>query len=130
MSIQHKSSNVSNEYVTHCKSPYPHHSHFWVITYRGARQQFGILIFVLWMTPSPLPDHLTPLPCLLSHMNWLLHHLLIISSSSQDMLPLLPLPLQNNPSLRFHTPTTPSQFPPMLPPHICPHPSLRFRTPA
>ncbi|MBW0477710.1 hypothetical protein O181_017425 [Austropuccinia psidii MF-1] len=77
---------------------------FWVITSQGARQQFGILMFVLWMSPAPLPDHLTPLPCLISLMNWLLHHLLIISASSQDMFPLLPLPLHNHPSLRFCTP--------------------------
>ncbi|MBW0519523.1 hypothetical protein O181_059238 [Austropuccinia psidii MF-1] len=81
---------------------------FWVITSRGARKQFGIIIFVLWMTPAPLPDHMTPLPCLISLMNWLLHHLLIISARSQDMLPLLPLPLHNFPSLPFRTPAAPS----------------------
>ncbi|MBW0531897.1 hypothetical protein O181_071612 [Austropuccinia psidii MF-1] len=63
------------------------------------------------MTHLLLPDHLTPVPCLLSHMNWLLHHLLIISSSSQDMLPHLPLPLHNHPSLRFCTPAAPTSFP-------------------
>ncbi|MBW0463734.1 hypothetical protein O181_003449 [Austropuccinia psidii MF-1] len=81
---------------------------FWVITSRGARKQFGILIFFLWMTPAPLPDHLTPLPCLISLMNWLLHHLLITFSSSHNILPLLPLPLHNHPSLRFCTPAAPS----------------------
>ncbi|MBW0497099.1 hypothetical protein O181_036814 [Austropuccinia psidii MF-1] len=96
--------------------PYPHHSQFLVITSQGARQQFGILIFLLWMTPSPLPDHLTPLPCLLSCMNWLLHHLLIISARSQNMLPLLPLPLQiTNPYAS--TPLLhPQDFPLTLPP--------------
>ncbi|MBW0502428.1 hypothetical protein O181_042143 [Austropuccinia psidii MF-1] len=44
-----------------------------VVTPHGARQKFGMLIFLHEMTSSPLPIHLTPLPCLLSHMNWLPH---------------------------------------------------------
>ncbi|MBW0506683.1 hypothetical protein O181_046398 [Austropuccinia psidii MF-1] len=60
------------------------------------------------MTPALLPDHLTPLPFLISLINWLLHHLLIISARRQDILPLLPLALHNHPSLCFCTPTAPS----------------------
>ncbi|MBW0467059.1 hypothetical protein O181_006774 [Austropuccinia psidii MF-1] len=112
----------------------------WVITPHGARQKFGILIFVHEMTSVPLSDHLTPLPCLLSCMNWLLHHLLIISTRSQDMIPLLPPHLPNHPSLHFHTPAAtpcppsppqhPQDLPQMPPPHLCLNPSLHFHTPA
>ncbi|MBW0556388.1 hypothetical protein O181_096103 [Austropuccinia psidii MF-1] len=61
------------------------------------------------MISAPPPDHLTPLPCLLSCMNLLLHHPLIISSSKglhlgQDMLPLPPMHLCNLLSLRFCPP--------------------------
>ncbi|MBW0460608.1 hypothetical protein O181_000323 [Austropuccinia psidii MF-1] len=38
----------------------------WVIMPHGARQQVGMLIFVHEKTCAPPPDHLTPLPCLLS----------------------------------------------------------------
>ncbi|MBW0484649.1 hypothetical protein O181_024364 [Austropuccinia psidii MF-1] len=38
-----------------------------VITPHSARQKFGMLIFVHGMTSSLKPDHLTPLPFLLSH---------------------------------------------------------------
>ncbi|MBW0558182.1 hypothetical protein O181_097897 [Austropuccinia psidii MF-1] len=59
--------------------------------------------FVHEMTSAPLPDHLTPLPCLILHMNWVLHHPRIISSSSQDILPLLPPHLHNHPHLILST---------------------------
>ncbi|MBW0530084.1 hypothetical protein O181_069799 [Austropuccinia psidii MF-1] len=53
------------------------------------------------MTSILLPDHLTPLPCLLSPMNQLLH----------------PTP--------SHTYTPAAQhIPPRPPPHVFPHPSL------
>ncbi|MBW0540086.1 hypothetical protein O181_079801 [Austropuccinia psidii MF-1] len=58
------------------------------------------------MTSALPPDHLTPFQCLLSCMNRLLHHLLIIFSSIQDMLPLLPPHLHHNPSFHFHHPTS------------------------
>ncbi|MBW0553503.1 hypothetical protein O181_093218 [Austropuccinia psidii MF-1] len=60
----------------------------WVITPHGARQKFGIPIFVHEMTSAPPPDHLTPLPFLFSHMNWLCH---------------------THPPLRFHS-TSPYDF--------------------
>ncbi|MBW0515828.1 hypothetical protein O181_055543 [Austropuccinia psidii MF-1] len=77
----------------------------WVITPNSARKQFDMVIFVHEMTLATPADHLTPLPCLLLRMNWLLHHPLIISASSQDMLPILPMHLHNHPSLRFGTAT-------------------------
>ncbi|MBW0516113.1 hypothetical protein O181_055828 [Austropuccinia psidii MF-1] len=73
----------------------------WVITPHGARKQFGMPIFVHEMTSSLPPDHLTPLPCLLSCMKWLLYHPLIISASRKDRLPLLSLPLHNHPFLHL-----------------------------
>ncbi|MBW0482445.1 hypothetical protein O181_022160 [Austropuccinia psidii MF-1] len=67
------------------------------------------------MASALLPKHLTPLPCLLSHINWLPHHPLIISTSRQNMLPLLPPHLCDHPSLCFHTPTPP--YASASPPH-------------
>ncbi|MBW0579820.1 hypothetical protein O181_119535 [Austropuccinia psidii MF-1] len=114
----------------------------WAITHHGIRQWFGMLIFVHEMTSTPQPNHLTSLPLLLPCMNWLWNHRLIISTSRQNMLPLLPLHLHDHPSLRFRTPTEsslpltmlmllqePQDMPPTLPPHVHPHPSLCFCTP-
>ncbi|MBW0491534.1 hypothetical protein O181_031249 [Austropuccinia psidii MF-1] len=103
---------------------------FWVITSQGARKQFVILIFVLWMTPAPLSDHLTPLPCLISLMSWLLHHPLIISASSQYMLPLLHFPSTITHPYASTPLLHPHDLPLTLPPHIFPHSSSSFGTPA
>ncbi|MBW0484210.1 hypothetical protein O181_023925 [Austropuccinia psidii MF-1] len=62
----------------------------WVIKPNGASQQFGMLIFVHEMTSSPPPDHLTPLPCLLSRMNWLLHPRLIFADPQHAYVPAPP----------------------------------------
>ncbi|MBW0554086.1 hypothetical protein O181_093801 [Austropuccinia psidii MF-1] len=51
-----------------------------VITPHGAKQHFGMLIFVNEMTSTPLPDHLTPFQCLLSHMSLLPRPLLCLCS--------------------------------------------------
>ncbi|MBW0505797.1 hypothetical protein O181_045512 [Austropuccinia psidii MF-1] len=72
----------------------------WVITPHGATQQFGMLILVHEKTSAPPPGHLTPLPCLLSHMK--LQHCPPISALTTPYasapLPHLLLGLQ---SLRF-----------------------------
>ncbi|MBW0594066.1 hypothetical protein O181_133781 [Austropuccinia psidii MF-1] len=60
---------------------------FWVITPHGATEQFDMLTFVDEMTSAPLPGHLTPLPCLLSCLNLLLHPCLIILTLSMLMCP-------------------------------------------
>ncbi|MBW0475364.1 hypothetical protein O181_015079 [Austropuccinia psidii MF-1] len=115
----------------------------WVITPHGARQQFDMLIFMHGMTSSLTPDNLTPFPCLLPCMNWLPHHLLIISASGQEMLQHLAPHLCNHPSLHFctpyhaYTPAVPHryvsdpapQFPPS-PAHnpLCPLPCLCSRS--
>ncbi|MBW0565734.1 hypothetical protein O181_105449 [Austropuccinia psidii MF-1] len=75
---------------------------FWGITPHGATKQFGMLTFVDEMTSAPLPGHLTPLPCLLSHLNLLLHPRLILPTLSMltcphrspDETPTLP-PISN-----------------------------------
>ncbi|MBW0559862.1 hypothetical protein O181_099577 [Austropuccinia psidii MF-1] len=82
----------------------------WGLTPYGARKQLAMLILMHEMTSSLLADHLPPLPCILSPMNWLPQHLPIISTCFQclhlckDML-----------------------WPP--PPHLCHHPSLHCCTP-
>ncbi|MBW0537320.1 hypothetical protein O181_077035 [Austropuccinia psidii MF-1] len=124
----------------------------WVITPHGARQQFGMLIFVHEMTSTPPPEHLTPLPCLLLGINWLPHHPLIISASGQDMLQLLPPHPHLILSAAYHAsaPAAPSRYDPgtttpclpspilmllhpqdmalKLAPHLWTNPSLRFGT--
>ncbi|MBW0488429.1 hypothetical protein O181_028144 [Austropuccinia psidii MF-1] len=73
----------------------------WVITPHGATKQFGILTFVDEMTSTPLPGHLTPLPCLLSRLNLLPHPRPILPMLSMlrcphhppDEAPTLPSPL-------------------------------------
>ncbi|MBW0473801.1 hypothetical protein O181_013516 [Austropuccinia psidii MF-1] len=62
----------------------------WVITPHGARQQFGILIFVHEITSAAPPDHLNPLLCLLSHMIWLRHPLLMLSAPYHAYAPAPP----------------------------------------
>ncbi|MBW0517808.1 hypothetical protein O181_057523 [Austropuccinia psidii MF-1] len=82
-----------------------------IITPNGARQLFGMLIFVHEMTYTLLPDHLTPLPCLLSHMNWLPHPCLILYNPYHAYAPAPPWPL--SPTLTtYHanTPTAPSRY--------------------
>ncbi|MBW0469577.1 hypothetical protein O181_009292 [Austropuccinia psidii MF-1] len=90
----------------------------WVITPYGARQQFGMLIFMHEMTSSLPPDHLNSFACILSWMNWLPHHLLIISSSGkflflgQDMLPILLPHVCHNPLLCFRHPASYNAYAP------------------
>ncbi|MBW0519093.1 hypothetical protein O181_058808 [Austropuccinia psidii MF-1] len=62
----------------------------WIITPHGGNQKFGILLFVHEMTSTPPPENLTPLPCLLSHMNWLLNPFLIISNPQHAYAPAPP----------------------------------------
>ncbi|MBW0512015.1 hypothetical protein O181_051730 [Austropuccinia psidii MF-1] len=95
------------------------------------------------MTYELQADHLPLLPCLLSHMNWLLNPL-IISASFQflhvgkDMLVPLPLhlpinhPYASTPLLliMLRLPQLPIDMLPTLPSHLRPHESLRFHTPA
>ncbi|MBW0578702.1 hypothetical protein O181_118417, partial [Austropuccinia psidii MF-1] len=71
-----------------------------------------MLTFVDEMTSTPPPGHLSPLPCLLSCLNWLLNPCLMIPTLSMLMLP------RRSPD---ETPT--------LPPHLRPHHSLCFHTP-
>ncbi|MBW0494441.1 hypothetical protein O181_034156 [Austropuccinia psidii MF-1] len=71
----------------------------WVITPHGERKQFGMLIFVHEKTSSPPPDHLTPLPCLLSCMNWLPHHHLIHSDPLECLSALTPPYASSDPPL-------------------------------
>ncbi|MBW0511299.1 hypothetical protein O181_051014 [Austropuccinia psidii MF-1] len=53
----------------------------WVITSHASSQRFGMLMLMHEMTSTPLSENIPPLPCLLLHMNWLPHSLLIISAS-------------------------------------------------
>ncbi|MBW0517192.1 hypothetical protein O181_056907 [Austropuccinia psidii MF-1] len=53
----------------------------WVITPHGATQQFGMPIFVQEKTSAPPPGHLTPLPYLLSRLNWIPNPHLILSNA-------------------------------------------------
>ncbi|MBW0506786.1 hypothetical protein O181_046501 [Austropuccinia psidii MF-1] len=80
-----------------------------VITPHGARQQFGMLIFVHEITYTPPPDHLTPLTFLLPHMNQLLHPRLI-----------LPGPYH------AYTPAAPSRYASAATPPCLPSPTLTF----
>ncbi|MBW0591090.1 hypothetical protein O181_130805 [Austropuccinia psidii MF-1] len=85
----------------------------WVITPHGARQQFGMLIFVHEKISAQLPDHLTPLPCLFSGINWLQHPRLTLSNPQHDYAAAPPSRCDSDTathlfpyhSLRFHTPT-------------------------
>ncbi|MBW0473953.1 hypothetical protein O181_013668 [Austropuccinia psidii MF-1] len=120
----HMSMSLKNK--THIKTS----GKFWVITLHGARKQFGMLIFVHEMTSSPPPNDLTPLPCLVSCMNWLLHHCLILSNPQNAYSPAAALniwvcatptyPHASSPLLH------PQDMPPIVPPLLCAHPSLRF----
>ncbi|MBW0494659.1 hypothetical protein O181_034374 [Austropuccinia psidii MF-1] len=92
----------------------------WVLTPHGATQQFSMLIFVHEKTSAPPPGHLTPLPCLLSHLNWLLHPGLILSKAKHACAPTPPFRL---PSLRSC-----SALKMRL--QCLPHHSLRFPTPS
>ncbi|MBW0462276.1 hypothetical protein O181_001991 [Austropuccinia psidii MF-1] len=84
-----------------------------VITPHGARQKFGILIFVHEKTSSPPPDHLTPLTCLLSHLNWLPHPSLILPDPQHAYV--------HSPPSRCDSDTAPSSPPsPLL---TLPHPA-------
>ncbi|MBW0534892.1 hypothetical protein O181_074607 [Austropuccinia psidii MF-1] len=69
-----------------------------------------MVIFVHEMTSSPPPDHLTPLPFLLLHMDWLLHHPLMFSASRQDMLPLSSLHLILSATYHSYAPAAPSRY--------------------
>ncbi|MBW0569710.1 hypothetical protein O181_109425 [Austropuccinia psidii MF-1] len=62
----------------------------WVITPHDARQKLGMLIFVHEKISTPPPAHLTPLPCLLSCMNWLLHPRLIFTKPQHAYMPTPP----------------------------------------
>ncbi|MBW0475407.1 hypothetical protein O181_015122 [Austropuccinia psidii MF-1] len=75
----------------------------WVITPHGGSQEFGILMLIYEMNSPPQADHLPPLPCLLSHINWLLH-LTILTLTQSLALPPLPDHVFHIPSLPFHTP--------------------------
>ncbi|MBW0590008.1 hypothetical protein O181_129723 [Austropuccinia psidii MF-1] len=90
----------------------------WVITPHGARQKFGMLMFMHEMTSSLLPDHLTPLPCLISRMNLLGHPFPILSSPFHSYAPTAPS--------RYASDTSTQSFPsPLLTPlHHCHLPSL------
>ncbi|MBW0512615.1 hypothetical protein O181_052330 [Austropuccinia psidii MF-1] len=84
------------------------------------------------MTSSLPPDHLTPLPCLLSCMNLLSHHLLIISVSSQDVSTPTTAPPQSPTLMLLHPAAChayPHDMPLMLSPHVRPNPSLCFCSP-
>ncbi|MBW0593951.1 hypothetical protein O181_133666 [Austropuccinia psidii MF-1] len=72
-----------------------------VTTPHGARQQPGMLMFMHEMTSSLLPDHLTPLPCLLSHMNWLAYPLPILTSPCHSYAPAAPSRYASNTSTQF-----------------------------
>ncbi|MBW0476161.1 hypothetical protein O181_015876 [Austropuccinia psidii MF-1] len=109
-----------------------------VITPHGARQKFGMIIFVHEITSAWPPDHLTPFSCLLSHMNQLPHHLPIISASSQDKLPLLQPHLCHDPIMRFRHLTSYNAYTPpglsrtvslQLPILMLPYPYLILSTP-
>ncbi|MBW0539494.1 hypothetical protein O181_079209 [Austropuccinia psidii MF-1] len=90
----------------------------WVITPNGATQQFGMLTFVDEMTSAPPPGHLTPLPCLLSRLNWLLHPRLILQTLSMLMCPHRPP--DDTPRLPpISALTTPYAFTPLPLPSLC-----------
>ncbi|MBW0463639.1 hypothetical protein O181_003354 [Austropuccinia psidii MF-1] len=55
----------------------------WGLTPHGSRKQFAMLILMHEMTSALLADNLPPLPYVLSPMNWLPHHLPIISTHCQ-----------------------------------------------
>ncbi|MBW0499388.1 hypothetical protein O181_039103 [Austropuccinia psidii MF-1] len=93
--ISHQSSAIDftsrhdnvNCHMCHMRVSLKAQTHFntihnvWVITAHGANHQFGMLTFVHEHTSAPPTGHLTPLPCLLSRFNWLLHPLLILSDA-------------------------------------------------
>ncbi|MBW0475551.1 hypothetical protein O181_015266 [Austropuccinia psidii MF-1] len=91
-----------------------------VITPHGASQQFCLLIFVHEMTSSLPPDYLTPLPCLLSHINWLPHPLLIPSSPQHAYTP--------SPPSRYASVAAPPYPPHTSTPLPHPQPSLQHLT--
>ncbi|MBW0483197.1 hypothetical protein O181_022912 [Austropuccinia psidii MF-1] len=106
-------SHVSHEYVTQSPNPYQHHLQV-LGNYNSWCKPAG------WheMTSAPPPDHLTPLPCLLSSMNWLPHPHLILSDPSHAYVPA--------PPSRYAS----AVVPPYLPPHFLPslhsHGSLKI----
>ncbi|MBW0494988.1 hypothetical protein O181_034703 [Austropuccinia psidii MF-1] len=85
-----------NCHMCHMRMSFKAQTHFntirnvWVITPNGATQQFGMLIFVHEKTSASPPGHLTPLPCLLSLLNWLPHPHLIISDAENAYVPAPP----------------------------------------
>ncbi|MBW0580104.1 hypothetical protein O181_119819 [Austropuccinia psidii MF-1] len=78
----------------------------WVITPCCATQKSGMLIFVHEKTSAPPPGDLTPLPCLLSCLNWLLHPRLILSDAWHAYMPAPPPPMPPSPPSRLLTPST------------------------
>ncbi|MBW0539377.1 hypothetical protein O181_079092 [Austropuccinia psidii MF-1] len=81
-----------------------------VITPHGATQQFGMLIFVHEKTSASLPGHLTCLPCLLSHLNWLPHPHLILSNAWHAYTLAPPSHFRPHHSLWFLTPSSSSPW--------------------
>ncbi|MBW0471926.1 hypothetical protein O181_011641 [Austropuccinia psidii MF-1] len=67
-----------------------------------------MLIFVHGMTSTPPSDHLTPLPCLLSHMNCLPHPRRLPCLHFLRALNIY-LQFHPHPPLCFCTPTVPSR---------------------
>ncbi|MBW0550094.1 hypothetical protein O181_089809 [Austropuccinia psidii MF-1] len=76
----------------------------WVITPHGAIQHLGMLILMHEMTSTLLSDHLPPLPCILWHINCLLHLTMLTLTQSLASAPM-PQHLCHKPSLCFHTPS-------------------------
>ncbi|MBW0533054.1 hypothetical protein O181_072769 [Austropuccinia psidii MF-1] len=110
----------------------------WVITPHGATQQFGMLTFVDERTSAPPPGYLTPLPCLFSCLNWLLHRHLILTTLTILTCPHRP-PIETPTLPPIPALTTPYAFTPPRLPSLCSRgalptclqhnlPSLRLRS--
>ncbi|MBW0553083.1 hypothetical protein O181_092798 [Austropuccinia psidii MF-1] len=101
-----------------------------------------MLTFVDEMTSAPPPGHLTPLPCLLSCLNWLPHPRLILLTLSMLMCPHHPpdeTPTLPSPLLMLSHPHPYHLYARGVPSSLCSHgalptclqhslPSLRWRS--